>query len=289
MTRHGYYRSSRLLVLLVIAGIVCPAMADHTNIKVDVTGLDKAGLFMTSPTAPDFDSRVAALLPSWVPQVLSLKPCILIISNRSPKTVVAYTLEFQFSSDTSILLTSRIHSKSPAAVANGALATVKGNELRPGSEKVVGVAFEGEPQTQTLAYYQQTQEEDLLHVTHIRISFDAVLFDDGSFIGPDRAELRRSFEVYLDEQQALYHKFAQALDTGTSLETAFHQVVSPVFDLPIPRPGDAPAVYANVAAQDAIAIRKRFGDEAAAEMFRHAVRDKPFVIRPADISKESNE
>lgn len=136
--------------------------------QIDIKGSDADGVMLISPTNPEFDSRVYSLLPEGAPVAFELKPCIVIVSNKSSRVVVAYSFTFWFTFRSGESHCNSVHFKYPDAVANTAAdapdygtgidsavalrARLKGREICPGEQRVVGADFELWPDADVVTY-----------------------------------------------------------------------------------------------------------------------------------------
>src|SRR5688572_5309487 len=61
--------------------------------QVQVSGLESNGVVLISPLAASFDSKIEALsAPGMADVVKYAKPYVVIVSNKSSRTIVAFTL-----------------------------------------------------------------------------------------------------------------------------------------------------------------------------------------------------
>jgi hypothetical protein len=185
----------------------------NPTVTVDETPLN--GVRLIAPTAPGFDARVQALIPSFATIALQLQPVLVIVDNASPHTVVAYTIRFDFYWGTSSK-TDYLQSKFPDAVANSRLSWApfgRGLELHPGEAAVMADTFQIEPdaKNQWLSDYVKALQKDLHGRTKLTIQLDAVLLDNGELSGTDSSGLAEAFTTFLVAKQALYRSVLDAL------------------------------------------------------------------------------
>jgi hypothetical protein len=79
------------------------------------------------------------------------------------------------------------------------------------------------------------------------------------------------FAAYLKAKQDLYRSIAENIESGKSLDDAFHPFEGP----PMPSNLD---LYQGLAKQEARALRRKLGDQAIYETITKAIRKQPFVI-----------
>jgi hypothetical protein len=255
-------------------------------ISVTVDGPKIEGLELMSPAAPEFDAAARSLFTGNSNELLKLKPFLTILSNRCERTLVAYALKWEVALHAERRITTSQH-KYPDAVVPGA--PRRGNEIRPGEQKIVAMSIEldcgrwGGEATQEF-YLSQfinwfTQYND---ANALEISIDAAIFDDGEFIGPNKSDLVLDFKSYVDAKQDYYRMILQGLDSGMSFDEAFAPVEAVVKANAV-NPGldsrDVRTMWKRIAAPEVRMWRLKYGDDGAAEIYRRAVRTEPFMIR----------
>lgn len=258
--------------------------ATDMNLEIQVTGLDAKGITLVSPVNANFDSLIRSLFKGNSNELLKLKPFMTVIRNSSAHTVVAYTTAWTMRKHGRTSINYSQH-KYPDAVAR--TAPDRRDEIRPGELRIDVMSVELESgewgHEATDAFYLRQfanwSAEEKTGMTELRIELDAVIFDDGLLIGPDRSRLRDHFAAYLKAKQDLYRKIVEALDSGHSVEKAFRPVTLTLSSRPDPDPGDEFAIYPHLAAEDAALWRRRYGDQAVQKILKQALRKEPFVIR----------
>jgi hypothetical protein len=260
--------------------IVCPVVsfgAESPEVQV-ATSLDLKGITLMPSSSPEFDAHARAIIPKWTDKALELKPCLVILSNNSAHTIVAYALRFSFNLGLEGMHTVLIRSLAPDAVAGlEGSPFVSSGEIRPGEEDVAVMAFTGEP-NESMITYAKEQCSEFGNIQKLVIGIDGVILDDGALVGPSAAKLGDAFELFLKLKQDLYQTVVDDISKGQTVSEAFSSVTS-IFALPPAAPGDERALYANVAAQDAVHWRKLYGDDAVFDLFLRAIRPVPFALR----------
>lgn len=65
------------------------------------------------------------------------------------------------------------------------------------------------------------QAADLAGVTSVKAPLDAVIFDDGTLVGPDRHNLSGKFIPYVEDHQSFYRSILASLQAGEPAETLY--------------------------------------------------------------------
>jgi hypothetical protein len=255
--------------------------------SIHAVGLSSEHITLTSPAESEFDPLVRSLFRGNSEELLKLKPFLVIVSNDSPRTMVAYTLRWEIE----LPLGRRSTSKYPDAV--GGSAPMRGNEICPGEQQIVPKDMEidcgrwnGSNPTEDF-YLRQSAErcEEFADATDIRIGFDAVIFEDGEAIGPNMSSLCDHFAAYVNAKQDFCRSLVQNLDSGQSMDEAFRPIEMVIANgraNPRISRKDALALWPREAAAELRLWRKQHGEAALPGIIRRAVRKEPFVIRRRD-------
>jgi tetratricopeptide (TPR) repeat protein len=258
-------------------------------ICVTIGGPKIEGLELMLPTDLEFDAAARSLFKGNCDELLKLKPFLTIVSNRCDRTLVAYALEWKLEwnvarDEKSITFGQRMY---PDAVAP--TAPRRGNEIRPGEQKITAMAIEingglwGEQATEDFYLCQFNnwlrEYKDALGLT---ISMDAAIFEDGEILGPNKSELHLDFLAYVDAKQGYYRTIVEGLDSGMSLDDAFAPIEAVAkTNVENPKFGseNVRIRWTRIAAGEVRSWRDRYGDEVAPEIYRSALRKEPFEIR----------
>jgi hypothetical protein len=246
---------------------------------IEISDFRSDGVSLTPAAAPDFDARAQAILADYATTLLELKPYLAIVSNRNPRTVVAYTVAWTVTLRNGTSEADYTQFKFPDAVAgtgNG-LSVLEGREMKSGDERLVGMGFEAWPPEYAVSYreFGLDAAARLGNVTSLRIALDAVIFDDGAMLGPDQSRLAENFIEFVHAKQTLYRDIVVGLENGDALEDVFAPLRQML------------AVRGRVPYQDRIAGYRRqaateilgFHNRVALEIFRRTLRREPFAIR----------
>jgi hypothetical protein len=252
---------------------------DDMTTDIQLRGLESEGIFLISPSAPEFDSLVQSLFKGSADLLLKLKPFMTIVSNHSDRTIVAFTLKWTTGHGRHITFSQR---KYPDAVTG--LVVARDNEILPGEQRIVPKGIEIHS---GLGFGQATEDFYLDQFVNmfaaeskatLRIEVDAAILNDGTLLGPDESDLATHFAVYFKAKQDLYLSIIDLLDKGSSLKEAFRPLNSALakkFALEDHRNGFS--IYPVLAAQDTGRWRQRYGD-APISLMRQAITKEPFAV-----------
>ena len=244
---------------------------------IEVTDFESQGVTLAIATDPDFDARAQAILAGYASPVLALKPFLAIVSNYDSRTVVAYTVGWTVTRRNGFTEANTTQFKFPDAVAgtgNG-LAVLQGREIRTGEERLVGMGFEVWPVEYVEQYreFGEHERKDLGDVKGLQVSLDAVIFDDGTLLGPDNSRLAEHFIAYVQAKQALYRDVVVGLETrGVDAD-----VFAGLRETAASRPNlaDPMGLYPHQAAAEILGWRDRI----LLEVFRRALRREAFTVK----------
>jgi len=288
LTRASFVRGVRRRSILLCAIVCSTGIVTGQGIAsmpepIVIHDFSDAGVRLTPSTAPGFDERVGPLIQPWGSQAMALKPYLVILSNESKYTIVAYCVVFTTTDASGPVHQKLIHFNYPQAVAgrgSDGSGLPRGREVRTGEERVVGMNFEIMPEydNRWLGEFAVKQNEALKEARKLEVSLDAVIFDDGRLVGDDTSELQRAFEQYLRSTEAIYRSVASRIDGGESVETAFQWLRQSLAEAIQKGPNDVGAFYYVQAAGDVGRARTRIGDGRVRDVFEQAIRKTPFVI-----------
>lgn len=246
------------------------------TVESDIASLGRVALTLADD--PAFDARAGALLPEGMDAVQALKPYLIIVTNRDLRTVVAYSLSWSVTSRNGTTETRHTQFKYPDAVAGTGegLGILQGREIHPGQERLAGTDFELWPIEYVDEYLHWGSQiiRKLGDVQTLRVGLDAVIFDDGTLLGPDRSHLAEHFIEFVKAKQTLYRDVLVGLETGEHYHEIFESVRAIAADTSVDS-NDSTAVYENVAAIEILNLQRKI----TLEVFRRALRREAFSIR----------
>jgi hypothetical protein len=120
----------------VVSSFECDKI-NQMAISVTIAGPKLGGLELMSPTDPAFDAAARPLFRGNFDELMKLRPFLTVVSNRCDRTLVAYTRAWNVAQHV-IVFDQR---KYPDAVAPDA--PQRGNEIRPGEQKITAMAIGG--------------------------------------------------------------------------------------------------------------------------------------------------
>jgi hypothetical protein len=262
-------------------------------LALSVNGLDDEGVRLISPASPDFDDLARPLMGERVAHIgLQLKPMLVIVTNDSPHTIVSMSVVWHVTHEGG--RTSRFwgHASFPESVCGDVLISHDPEAIPPGSRRLEanGLVLHGygsfdEYYDQFLPQFVDRKNEDLADGTALQIDLNAVIFADGTLIGPDdESRLADLFSTYVRAKQDWYRGIIDGLDAGQSVEDAFGAVRTFLEQSSERHAGmashfsDPQAIWKQQSAAEAASWRRRFKDEEIPGLLRAAIRLTPFVI-----------
>jgi hypothetical protein len=254
---------------------------------------------VVTPADAGFEAELKTLFGDKVQVIKQLEPYILIVSNESRRKIVAYSAVWtitrrsdQGRTEFFKLLTF------PNTVAGGSSKNEfpRDGEIYPGEARIAGASISGdknlvreaelwrcEPHGE--AYFaqmaqSQSQHKEYTDASEIKMGLDAVIFDDGELVGPDRGHLAQHFSAYVNAEQSIYRKIVEEVNSGSTIDDVFAQLKTVVAanDPQIGTPGWEFHIYDVLAATDAISWRSAHGDSQLVEHFKRSLRETPFAV-----------
>jgi hypothetical protein len=277
------------------------------RVSVKATGLDSDGVTLISPDSPGFDALVAKLMANEATGVaLQLKPYLVVVSNQSARTVVAFDTLWKRTYRDGRTENTFVQFKYPDAVAG-----IPGTGLHPPEQEIGSAippgkqrlcAMELEFGSQIVAFHgwkkmmrdgTRNMARMYADVTKLEIGLDAVIFDDGTLVGPNTGNLHEDFAAYVEAKQKLFRSVVVGLDAGQSMDEVFAPmkaaVAVPASSLVKTMTADRLALYSRLAAEEILGLRARIRDQAVHSLFKQAVRKEPFVIHRREVKSARGE
>jgi hypothetical protein len=139
---------------------------------------------------------------------------------------------------------------------------------------------------QFLGQFVDEKDALLADAADLQIELNAVIFADGTLIGPDdQSALTDLFSAYVKAKQDWYHGIIEALDAGQSVNDAFGPVERFLADASAriraghefaTEPSD---LWRQQAAGETRLWRRRYADADIPRLLKQAIRLDPFTIR----------
>ena len=263
---------------------------------IAATGLDSDGVTLIAPNSADFDSLVAKIMNNEAAgPALWLKPYLVIVSNQTSRTVVAYDILWKLRYKDGRSEQSFVQFKYPDALAGAAdtgmhSAHESPQPLLPGKQKLSAMSLEFGPEIVALPGWEEflrdgtrNRTSEFADVVKIEIELDAAIFDDGVLVGKDAGNLGSHFAAYVEAKQKLFHSVVAGLEAKQSTDEVFAPIKAAAEIEPGKAAkrmaGDPLALYSMLAAEEILGLRSRIGDQAVYSFFKNAIRKEPFVVR----------
>jgi hypothetical protein len=269
---------------------------------MNVTGLPDNGLILIGPADPSFEEKAGSVLKDRKDFTYeTLKSYSIILQNMTRKTVVAYSIRWEYPApngrigtwdqsfgQSSGLLDGHKRKTNPSddkeglTIAPGEwkLITPKsyiGSESRVTSEKLA--AHQG-----YRSYLQSVASQ--LGQGDLTVALDGAFFNDGTFVGPDRTGYFDIFKAEVTAKHDLMAQVVTASKTGQGLGQVASEIES---SLPASRqndshPGTTPAeyyqYYRSRYAQEFLGIRNKLGDQSAlGYAYFHSFEHPPVLVK----------
>lgn len=236
-----------MLLMLAIAGFSLNRSARAMNIKLHAKDMPEHGLIIIGPADPSFDGRLNALLKGERNEVAeNLKPFSFFVKNQGSKTVVAYMIQWCFTTAEGRQDCHRKAVTNPTALMEGESLSEEMEEqsgrIKPGATRFFslvsldgGGSFRVRVSKQEADRFKQGDFDrtemlrrysaELANYTDLTVSIDGAFFDDGTFVGPDAAGFFAQTKAMIDARSDLLNEIASELSKpGKSRDDVFTQV-----------------------------------------------------------------
>ena len=262
----------------------------RVTLPIRVIGLDDEGITLVTAASADFEAQVRAEAGKWADSALLSSPQLAIVRNKSPHTIVGYAISFKSTRPDGIWDFHHIEFKYPDAVATTDPDTalmLRDREIRPSEQRLLSRSFEVNPALDNswIPQIVEWQNNELTEFargeafTGLEIAIDAVVFEDGRLLGPNKSQVDTRFLLFVNRKQELYRAATELMASGKSLGDALNTLKSTApWGLELGRPGDDDD-DARVAIGEARRLLAHYGEDRAAKAIRRAVRQSPFTIR----------
>jgi hypothetical protein len=223
-------RAAVLLMLLLITPLVFGRPMD---LPVTILDLRAHGIRLLSPLDPAFDGIAGPLIGPRSNRLLGLKPLVVVVTNDTRKTVAAVSVIFRVAKPSGGIV-AWTNVAFPDVVV-GDIGSEKRQGLRPHESTVVsqGVVVEDFDGPGPEDWYRdlidgvlRQRDEYLQDARHVTIELDAVIFDDGTLVGPDEdGKLTSLFLRRVGAYQQWLQTIAAGLAAGQSVEAAYAPIL----------------------------------------------------------------
>jgi hypothetical protein len=254
-----------------------------STLAITIDDLPDHGVTLVSPQDSQFDALARPLIGERVADVvLQMKPMLTIAANDSDKTIVSFSVVWETTRSDGRTSRHWGHTSFPKAVCG---------DLTPGGDDepfatrtrrmhatdvvIHGWAAGDAYYDQFLSQFVDRAQHAVAKATTLRIALDAVIFDDGTLIGPDRQRaLQDLFGGLVSAKQARYRALLDALDEGRPAEEALRHSDKVLF-----MRDDWREFESQEALGEARLWAKHHAGENLAALIRSTLRLEPFEIR----------
>lgn len=229
---------SLLAVVAIVTGVfagirkVTPGM----QVRINKRDLPEHGIQIITSVDTSFDGIVAKHFNNRSPE--TLKPLSVFIQNSTGRLVVAYALTWELRDESGKVISSKISSYSEPGVLMGNeipkdlkhTTAIEPGAVRcfsrdsqieqdaPDTEEAKGLSFlsesEGNKNDGTSAIRARLTAE-LARTAAVTVSLDGVIFDDGTFVGPNTTRFFEQMQAMLNAKVDLLREIAVASQRGT--------------------------------------------------------------------------
>jgi len=279
---------NRLAYLPIITGLLLQGA--EMSIPIHATGLEESGVTLFSPASEEFENALRDFEAGRSSNLSQLRPFLVFVENRTSKTIVAYTVGWTLFFENGSQRTRLTQFKYPDALLGDdtAVRPGRGEEMLPGERRLVTMEFQIGPWIFDPSWRDwivsgaAALHEEAKSVSRVDVALDAVVFEDGRIVGPDKSDLARHFTLFVRAKQNLYQDVMTALARGESLDnaieparqrTAYSRSGAPAGEL-----DTAEDLYARIAAEDLVALRRAWSASEVEATVRHLVRSRSFDV-----------
>ena len=245
------------------------------------------GVILLPPGHPQFEAGANEALGDQPSELAkAVKNVAVVIRNASDKTVIGYTLKWQFKAADGSIAAKSISYVQSAALLDGGRAKHPPNLpggilIRPESKRLVSLfgsmGSDSHPGFKADANVQQQIDKIKALInqsSEVIVLLDSVLFEDGSSAGPNETHAVDEFVKSFDALQEFYRHAMQLVDSGASQA----DIVTWIKTQMVAEPGAANQSEFNrhMAATELLNVRERAGMATTIDL----IRSKLYELRP---------
>jgi hypothetical protein len=263
------------------------------DIPIRITDFEEDGIRIIPPTHAGFDDLARPLIGRVADIGLRLKPMLAIVSNESARTVVSYSKTWTARYSGGRTSRIRSHTSFPETVCGDVLIARDRDAFPPGTRRIETASLVIQGYAQLEPYYDQfldqfivEKDRMLAHAEALSIALEAVIFSDGTLVGPDpEGWLGDLFSQCIAEKQAWYGEILSSLNAGASVEEAYAPIRAFQQERQAYMRSRQPGGHRDVqlwktqAAADAQRWRRSCTDEELPHLLKSAIRLEPFSLR----------
>jgi hypothetical protein len=226
-----------LLIVLMLGGWQSHKVKAKETMRA--VGIPEAGLALIGSGEPQFDELAKRLLGDELPPELeALKPYSVVLYNHSDQTVVAYALRWEYTSARGRPVHIDLSDGEVAGLLDGATKKITGEgektapTLPARSWIVVTPPTALKTNSGARERASDSYHQDFLHrladrfsqANDISVTLDGAFFEDGSFIGPNKARFFENFSSEVRAKQNLMSSVVLAAEEGRSIHDIAQEV-----------------------------------------------------------------
>lgn len=215
------------MVTIVFAGF---RRSNEVSVQFNTKDLPEQGVLIITPADSNFENIAADHFKSNAPE--NLKPLSVFIKNSGSKLVLAYALSWEFNDKNGQVISTKAVGYSEPGVLMGNkipkdlkhTTAIEPNGVRCFSRDSKidvneGEANLGQNNMRASITSKSKLVEDLSRATNVTVTLDGVLFDDGSFVGPNKSHFFEQMQAMLDAKVDLLRELAEANQRGDVKQT----------------------------------------------------------------------
>ena len=244
MKRYAVIAISLLAVVGMVTGVFAGIRrANGMQIRFNTRDLSEHGIHIVTPVDQSFDELASKHFKNRSPE--SLKPLSVFVKNSGSRLILAYALTWELQDKDGKRITSK-------TVGYSALGVLMGDEnpsnlkhttaIEPGTVRCFNVDEQIEqdaPETvsgQNTTFSPQSSEakgqsnailakltSKLSQAASVSVTLDGVIFDDGTFVGPNESSFIQQMQALVNAKVDLLREISLASKQGT-LKEAFESI-----------------------------------------------------------------
>jgi hypothetical protein len=285
--------SSLLIISLFgFSGFTLSRGSHGMSFKMHIKDLPQHGLRLISPSDPSFDERLRAELKGESNEVVdSLKPFSVFLENKSERPVVAYLIQWCFTTKEGRNQYYRRALLNPQPLMDGENLSQElerqSGRIEPGSAIFLSLLstdgsgmLRAEVSPKEAEEFRQGKRLDRTSLlqrftsqaaqyTEITVSIDGAFFDDGTFVGPDTSNFFNQTKAVIDAKRDLLNEIATGLSNLAMTRESLYEHLQEIANHPTDfiDSGSTPADYYNYFkkryASDILQTKKLHGEDKA--------------------------
>ncbi len=247
------------------------------------------GVRLVPPGDQEFETYIATAFADNAALVSALRPYLVMVSNESDRTVVAYTILFTINFEEGEPEQHPCFFRFPDAIwpISG---LPRGREILPSERRMIAWEFEIDPSLRDLDYFlrqhAEIQRQSLPdEVKSVDIALDAVIFDNGLMLGAATSGNSRSttytgladslFQC-LEAKRELYKELLESSKPADTVRSIIDKLYGPkagyAFEIRMP-------TWRRLAVEEAQRLLSKLGAEAFSLTIQAVLEESPFAIR----------